>query len=197
MGGLYYKIGQIQVDTRRRSAALASYRAGVGLTSRLRNSSQISYSLVYKGYYRIAMLRLNDEDTRGALASVRKALQTAEDWAVAEQSIDARSAVVSAHNVVKPDLWTPRLVTLGPDDKAQPVRIGIWDSGVDVTDFGDRVFTDESGHHGFAFTLHDDPSPDLLFPLGDAQAHADELIGRIKGFSDLQAGIDSHCVHYV
>jgi subtilisin family serine protease len=108
-----------------------------------------------------------------------------------QQIIAALETVVSAHAVVKPDLWTPRLVALGPDDKAQPVRIGIWDSGVDVADFKDRVFTDETGHHGFAFTLHDEPTPDLLFPLGDAQAHADELIGRIKGFSDLQAGIDS------
>jgi subtilisin family serine protease len=110
-----------------------------------------------------------------------------------QQIIAALNTVVTAHTVVKPDLWTPRLVTLGPDDKAQPVRIGIWDSGVDteVADFKGRVFTDDAGHHGFAFTLHDDPSPDLLFPLGDAQAHADELIGRIKGFSDLQVGIDS------
>jgi subtilisin family serine protease len=108
-----------------------------------------------------------------------------------KQIVAALNTVISAHTVVKPDLWTPRLVTLGPGDKGRPVRIGIWDSGVDIGDFQGRVFTDEAGHHGFAYTLHDDPTPDLLAPLGDAQAHADELIGRIKGFSDLTSGIDS------
>jgi len=108
-----------------------------------------------------------------------------------QQILAALGTVVAAHNVIKPDRWTERLVTLGPGDNAGPVRIGIWDSGVDLNLFKNHSFTDEAGHHGFAFTLHDDPSPDLLFPLGEAQAHVDELIGQVKGFSDLQASVDS------
>jgi hypothetical protein len=105
--------------------------------------------------------------------------------------VTALGTVIAAHAVAKPDRWTERLVTLTPADHGHPVRIGIWDSGVDLALFPHEVFTDEAGHHGFAFTLHDDPSSDLIFPLGAAQARADSLIGRMKGFSDLQASIDS------
>jgi subtilisin family serine protease len=98
---------------------------------------------------------------------------------------------VASHTVLKPDRWTPRLVILGPDEKATEVRIGIWDSGVDEVTFKDRLITDAAGHHGIAFTLHSDPSPDLLFPLGDAQSRLDASIGRLKGFLDLQASVES------
>jgi subtilisin family serine protease len=101
------------------------------------------------------------------------------------------SDTVAAHTVLKPDRWTPRLVILKSDDKASPVRIGIWDSGVDQDTFRDRLITDAAGHHGIAFTLHSDPSPDLLYPLGTAKDHLDDMVGRLKGFSDLQASVDS------
>jgi len=100
-------------------------------------------------------------------------------------------AAVSAHKVVKPDRWTPRLVTLAPDAKAVPVRVGIWDSGVDVNVYKDSVITDAAGRHGIAFDLHSDPSPSLLFPLGDLNDHLPEQLARLKGFVDLQSSIDS------
>ena len=100
-------------------------------------------------------------------------------------------AAVASHTVEKPDRWTPRLAILGAGDRASPVRIGIWDSGVDTELFKDRLVTDEQGRHGIAFTLHADPSPDLLYPLGDEKAHADELISRAKGFVDIQASVES------
>jgi hypothetical protein len=105
--------------------------------------------------------------------------------------VTAFGTVIASHNVAKPDRWTERLVTLTPADHGHPVRIGIWDSGVDLALYPDHAFTDEAGHHGFAYTLHDDPTPDLIYPLGAAQARADALLGRMKGFSDLQAAIDS------
>jgi subtilisin family serine protease len=105
--------------------------------------------------------------------------------------VDVLTGVVSAHTVVKPDRWTPRLVILGPGDKASAVRIGIWDSGVDTEVFKDRLITDAQGHHGIAYTLHADPSPDLLFPLGDAKDHINDMIAQVKGFVDLQASVDS------
>jgi glucose/arabinose dehydrogenase len=107
------------------------------------------------------------------------------------QIVAALDAVVAAHVVVKPDRWTPRLVSLAPDAKAVPVRVGIWDSGVDVDVFKHRLATDAEGRHGIAFDLHADPVPDLIYPLGEAQAHLAENIARVKGFIDLQASVDS------
>jgi len=100
-------------------------------------------------------------------------------------------AVVAAHQVVKPDRWTPTLVTLAPDAKATPVLVGIWDSGVDAAVFPQQLYTDAAGRHGFAFDLHANPVPELLFPLGDAAARLPQIIGRLKGFLDLQAAVDS------
>jgi subtilisin family serine protease len=99
--------------------------------------------------------------------------------------------IVASHTVEKPDRWTPRLVILGSGEKASPVRIAIWDSGVDTELFKDRVVTDTAGRHGIAYTLHAEPSPDLLYPLGEQKVHVDELISRAKGFVDVQASVDS------
>jgi subtilisin family serine protease len=106
--------------------------------------------------------------------------------------VAALEGYVALHSVVKPDLWSPRLVTLPKDAKATTVRIGIWDSGVDVDVYKDSVITDASGRHGIAFDLHDNPSPDLLFPVGKAvQGNIDASLARLKGFIDLQAAVDS------
>ena len=107
------------------------------------------------------------------------------------QVVAALEGVVAAHRVVKPDRWTPRLVALAPDATAVPVRVGIWDSGVDADVFGDRLITDSAGRHGIAFDLHANPVPELLVPLGEAQARLPETIARVKGFIDLQSSVDS------
>jgi len=105
--------------------------------------------------------------------------------------VSAYDGVVSTHKAVMPDLWSARLVALPPTARAQPVRVGIWDSGVDEGIFKDSVVTDAEGRHGIAFDLHSNPSPDLLFPLGDAKANLPEYIGRLKGFIDVTASVDS------
>ncbi|HTQ30241.1 MAG TPA: S8 family serine peptidase [Opitutaceae bacterium] len=106
--------------------------------------------------------------------------------------VAALDADVTAHRVVKPDRWTPTLVTLPTDAKASPVLIGIWDSGVDIALFPGRIYTDPAGKHGFAFDLHDNVVPDLLYPLDAAeQKRLPEIVTRLKGFLDLQAAVDS------
>ena len=44
----------------------------------------------------------------------------------------AYAAVVDAHKeTLKPDIWAARDVVFGPADKLTPVRVAVWDSGVD------------------------------------------------------------------
>jgi subtilisin family serine protease len=115
-------------------------------------------------------------------------------------------AAIKSHEVAKADLWTPRLVTLAPTDKASPVVAVIWDSGVDVSLYSDRVWTnpneipngkddDKNGYvddiHGIAYDLHSDPTPDLLHPLTDLKSDKELVTTHIKGLLDIEAGIDS------
>jgi hypothetical protein len=59
---------------------------------------------------------------------------------------------IALHNVVKPDIWAAREVTLSKDQKLTPVLVAIWDSGIDVSLFPDQLFSDPnptaSGTHG-------------------------------------------------
>ena len=106
----------------------------------------------------------------------------------------AYTAVVNQHiTAVKPDIWPARDIALAPSasplsPKLHPVLVGIWDSGVDLSLYPSHSWTDANGTHGIAFTLHSDPSPQLLYPLPAAdQQYKDYL----KGFEDLQANVDS------
>lgn len=84
----------------------------------------------------------------------------------------------------RPDRWSPRLVALSPTERAQPVAIGIWDSGVDM-----RLF--RAAGPGMAFGDQAQPVPDILRPLGEAQARWPQLKAMAKGSMDLQAGLDT------
>ena len=128
------------------------------------------------------------------LITVRKSLLY--DLPVKNARAEALGKYVTAHNVVKPDIWAAREVTLTEKDKLTPVLVGIWDSGVDVSIFGKNVFTDPhptaSGNHGLAFLDDGGPSQTWLYPLSPAQEKAyptfrEELKGRL----DLENGIDS------
>jgi len=103
---------------------------------------------------------------------------------------------IAAHNVVKPDIWAAREVTLSKDQKLMPVLVGIWDSGVDVSLFPDQLYTDPqpttSGSHGLAFDDRGDPATTWLYPLTAEQQKAyPEFRDEIKGFLDLENSVDS------
>jgi subtilisin family serine protease len=128
------------------------------------------------------------------LIGVRRAIQF--DLPLKNQRAEILGKYVTAHNVVKPDIWEAREVTLTATDKLTPVLVGIWDSGVDVSIFGGNVFTDShptaSGTHGLAFLDDGGPSQSWTYPLTPAQekeypTFRDEL----KGSLDLESGIDS------
>ena len=128
------------------------------------------------------------------LVVVRKTIQF--DLPLKDQRAEVLGKYVTAHNVVKPDIWEGREVTLTAQDKLTPVLVGIWDSGVDLQIFGDKVFSDShptaSGANGLAFLDDGGPSQAWLYPLTPAQekeypTFRDEL----KGGLDLENGIDS------
>ena len=103
---------------------------------------------------------------------------------------------IASHNVAKPDIWAAREVTLTERDQLTPVKVAIWDSGIDVALFPAQLFTDpvptKSGTHGVAFDDVGNPSPDWLYPITPAQLAAyPDFRELIKGFLDLQNGVDS------
>jgi hypothetical protein len=85
----------------------------------------------------------------------------------------------------KPDRWSARLVTLSPSAPAKPVVVGVWDSGVDMTLFK------SSAQRGLAFDHDANSVPELLRPLGDAQARWPALKRLVKGSIDLRAALDT------
>jgi len=103
---------------------------------------------------------------------------------------------IAAHNVVKPDIWDAREVTLTKDQNLSPVLVAIWDSGIDVSLFPDQLFTDPkptaSGTHGLAFDDRGDPSTMWLYPLTpEQQKEYPEFREVRQGRLDIENGIDS------
>ena len=128
------------------------------------------------------------------LVDIRTSLQ----FGIPEKDIVAQvlGKYVTAHNVTKPDIWEAREVTLTTADKLTPVLVGIWDTGVDVSIFGEQMFNDphltESGQHGWAFDSKGYPSTDWLYPLTrEQQAEYPIFREEIKARLDLGNGIDS------
>jgi subtilisin family serine protease len=137
------------------------------------------------------------------------ALDNQEAWALISARDDLQSwipmlpargqvlkAYIAAHNVVQPDIWAAREVTLTKDQNLSPVLVAIWDSGIDVSLFPDRLFTDPkptaSGTHGLAFDDRGDPSTTWLYPLTAEQQKAyPEFRELIQGQLDIENGIDS------
>ena len=103
---------------------------------------------------------------------------------------------IAAHNVVQPDIWAAREVTLTKEQSLSPVLVAIWDSGIDVSVFPDQLFTDPkptaSGTHGLAFDDRGDPSTTWLYPLTPEQQRAyPEFRELIQGRLDIENGIDT------
>jgi len=108
------------------------------------------------------------------------------------QDADVLKAYIAANNVVKPDIWAAREVTIAPGEAKAPVVIGIWDSGVDPSDYPANMYVDASGHHGIAFADDGSPSTSDLYPLAsDIKADYAKDVALMEGESDLQSGIDS------
>jgi len=137
------------------------------------------------------------------------ALDNLEAWDLISTRVDLQFAIplgtargevlkqyIAAHNVVKPDIWAAREVTLTKNQNLSPVLVAIWDSGIDVSLFPSQLFTDPkptaSGTHGLAFDDRGGPSTTWLYPLTPEQQNAYPAFReQIKGFLDIENGIDS------
>ena len=103
---------------------------------------------------------------------------------------------IAAHTEAKPDIWAQRNVTLAVGDKATPVNIAIWDSGVDTALYPQQLFVDPEpgahGPHGLAFDTQGAVYAGDLQPLSNEQKAAyPQVLALSQGLDDLQNGIDS------
>jgi subtilisin family serine protease len=124
-----------------------------------------------------------------------------------EERVAVLDAFLSAHALVKPDIWAARDVDLDASAELTPVVIAVWDSGVDTAIFAGLLWTNEAevadgtdtdgngfvdDRHGIAFDRLANREPHLLYPLSEEQLAAyPQKRDFTKGLLDLQAAIDS------
>lgn len=124
-----------------------------------------------------------------------------------DEMIAVLDETIDGHFVEKPDIWAGREVSLDGRSDLTPVVIGIWDSGVDVALYDDRLFVndretpdngiDDDGNehiddvHGPAYDLRGEKTTGVLIPLtyGDEEETKNRRL--LKGYMDLQAGLDT------
>lgn len=128
------------------------------------------------------------------LLSMRCAIKL--DLPVSKSALAVLKPYIEAHNVKKPDIWPEREVILTAQDKTTPVRIAIFDSGVDTALYPGQLFVDPNpgahSPHGLAFDMHGNLWNGDLQPLdADQKAAYPKWIAVAQGFDDLENGIDS------
>ncbi|MFN9974224.1 MAG: hypothetical protein ACK58T_30425, partial [Phycisphaerae bacterium] len=114
--------------------------------------------------------------------------------------------LVDANNKPRVDVLSASEVTLAATDKASPVVIGIWDSGVDVSLFSSNLWenaaekndgkdNDNNGFvddlNGIAFDMQMKRTSGLLCPIDEMKSPLELVMKYTKGSSDSQAGVDS------
>ena len=107
--------------------------------------------------------------------------------------VDDFGSYLDAHRVVKKDIWAARDAALAPGLGLAPVRLAVWDSGVDAALFPSQMAYD-STHQPLriAFDRYSRQSKAPLAPLtAEVRDRLPQMTARTKGFSDLQSNIDS------
>ena len=110
-----------------------------------------------------------------------------------ETMVDTWSTYLAAHKVDKPDIWEARAAALPPGQKYTPVKIAVWDSGVDTKLFPrSRRARQRQGPRHRVRPFRQGPRPASCRPIpGELKSKVPALKSRLKGFSDLQSNIDS------
>jgi subtilisin family serine protease len=112
------------------------------------------------------------------------------------RAAEVLQSYITKNSVEKPDIWAARDVTLSPSDKLTPVLIGIWDSGVDVSNFPQQLYSDPAPDwhdaHGLAFDDQGGHSKSLLLPIPeDARKDYAAFLPTLKGVEDQDTGVDT------
>jgi subtilisin family serine protease len=106
--------------------------------------------------------------------------------------VDVWTAYLASHKVDKPDIWAKRTVMLTGNEHYTPVKIAIWDSGVDTKLFPNNLASTNGGVPVIAFDRFSEPAKGELQEIPDAlKSNVPQLKLYLKGFSDLQSNIDS------
>jgi hypothetical protein len=106
--------------------------------------------------------------------------------------IQTYTAYVNANKVEKADIWAARSVTLPPGRPYSPVKIAVWDSGVDTKLFKDRLVLDGGKPASIAFDKYGNPASSELVPIpAELQSRVPAMKKRTKGLSDLRSNVDS------
>ena len=107
--------------------------------------------------------------------------------------LDALGSYLAAHTKEKKDIWTARNVDLEPGKNYTPVKVAVWDGGVDIAIFGDQVAKDSFGQPALiAYDMESRRTTGTLLPLTLEQARRyPEAAKHLKGMSDMQANLDT------
>jgi hypothetical protein len=106
--------------------------------------------------------------------------------------VDAWTTYLAAHKVDKPDIWAARAMTLPAGGSYTPVKIAVWDSGVDTKLFPSNLAIANGSVPVIAFDRFSEPAKGELQEIPDAlKTKVPQLKSYLKGFSDLQSNIDS------
>jgi hypothetical protein len=105
--------------------------------------------------------------------------------------IEAYGPYLAANKVEKADIWAARDVSLSPG-KYAPVKIAIWDSGVDAAIFRDRIVKEGDKPASIAFDRYGNPAQGELTPIpAELRGKLPSMKLRAKGLSDLRSNVDS------
>jgi subtilisin family serine protease len=143
-----------------------------------------------------AAAKSNSVDLSGAETLIENRVYIKVIYPLKSEVLPVLTDFIATHNIRKPDIWAAREVTLTSDQKLTPVRVGIWDSGVDTSLFPNQLFVDPSpgahSPHGLAFDMHGTLYNGDLQPLTDEQqALYPKFVSLEEGMLDLYSNIDS------
>ncbi len=138
------------------------------------------------------------------IIGIRYALQI--QLPLKDEIISVYNKYIKENRIIKPDIWKGKEVILRDEENLEDVVIAIWDTGVDVEIFGENLYINKNEQingkdddnnnfvddvHGIAYTLEEEKTTELLYPIENAEERLPEMKKMMKGLLDIDAAIDS------